>query len=138
MLRAANAPVPPFDFRLTLENMTATLGAYQEMVGDRFDFSPAAAEEIEHLREALEAFYGGVARLNGTEAGDKEARVATRRIMQLSRLLIPVNYAREGRFRQDPRRTFRRCRISPRHVFWRQVSQDRTRTTRHRFPCAEE
>ena len=38
VLRAANAPVPPFDFRLTLENMTATLGAYQEMVGDRFDF----------------------------------------------------------------------------------------------------
>jgi hypothetical protein len=101
VLRAANAPVPPFDFRKTLESMTTSLETYQQVTGDRFDFSPAATE-IDRLRKSLEPFYSGLAQLNSIQPGDDEARDATRRIMQLSRLLIPVNYAREGPFRQDP------------------------------------
>jgi hypothetical protein len=101
VLRTVNAPVPPFDFRRTIESMHASLAAYQELAGDRFDFGPAAAEG-DRLQAALESFYRRIARLTGIAVGDDRARAATRQIMELARLLIPVNYAREGPFRQDP------------------------------------
>jgi len=99
--RAANAPVPPFDFRLTLDAFEQTLGRYQEQAGGRFDFSPARPE-IDALRRDLDRFYDRVAALAGRAATDPEARRAARIQRQLARILIPVNYARLGRFWQDP------------------------------------
>ena len=99
--RAANAPVPPFDFRLTLDGFRHTLDRYQGQAGDRFDFSPAHAE-IDALRGQLDRFYAEVAGLNGREATDPAARRAAQTQRRLARLLIPVNYARQGRFWQDP------------------------------------
>jgi hypothetical protein len=99
--RVANAPVPPFDFRLTLDEFGKTLTGYQEQAGDRFDLS-AAQPEIARLREALDRFYAGVAELDGREAIDPAVRQAATIQRKLARLLIPVNYARGGRFWQDP------------------------------------
>lgn len=99
--RAANAPVPPFDFRLTLDSFTKTLETYQTQAQERFDFSPVH-EDLRALRDTLDRFYSGLDDLANAAPGDTRARAATAIQRQLARLLIPVNYAREGRFRQDP------------------------------------
>jgi hypothetical protein len=101
VLRLTNAAIPPFDFRKTLDSMSATLGAYQELAGTQFDFSPAT-DEIERLRGLLDAFNAGIERDSELAPGDPAARRATRQQIQLARLLIPVNYARAGQFQQDP------------------------------------
>ena len=99
--RAANAPVPPFDFRLTLDQFTKTLAGYQEQAGDRFDLGPARPE-IARLREALDRFYAGLGDLNGLDPIDPAVRQAATIQRKLARILIPVNYGRAGRFQQDP------------------------------------
>jgi hypothetical protein len=99
--RAANAAVPPFDSRLTLDSFAATLDDYQKQAGDRFDFSPAY-EDINALRSALDGFYGKVEHVANGDPTSPEARQASEIQRSLSRILIPVNYARQGRFWQDP------------------------------------
>jgi hypothetical protein len=99
--RTASAPVPPFDFRLTLDSFAATLDAYQAQAGDRFDFSPAR-DDLAALRADLDRFYGNVEHLTEAPAADPAVRAAAAVQRMLARILIPVNYAREGRFRQDP------------------------------------
>ncbi|MEA2526482.1 MAG: N-acetylated-alpha-linked acidic dipeptidase [Thermomicrobiales bacterium] len=99
--RAANTPVPPFDFRLTLDQFTKTLAGYQEQAGDRFDLGPAQPE-IARLREALDRFYAGIDDLQSLDAVDPAARRAASIQRKLARLLVPVNYSRAGRFWQDP------------------------------------
>src|SRR6478735_713011 len=104
VLRAVNATVPPFDFRITLDQFEATLDDYQKTAGDRFDLSPARGD-IAALRGDLDAFYAKVDGLNGADAGDPAARSASKTQRRLARILIPVNYARQGRFWQDPAET---------------------------------
>ena len=101
VLRLTNAAIPPFDFRKTLDSMTATLSAYQELAGAQFDFSPATIE-IGRLRGLLDDFNADIERNADLAPGDPAARKATRQQIQLARLLIPVNYARAGQFQQDP------------------------------------
>ena len=99
--RAANAAVPPFDFRLTLDSFAKTLEDYQGQAGDRFDFSPAY-EDMNALRSALDGFYAGVEGLSDGDPTSPAARRAAAVQMTLARILIPVNYSRQGRFWQDP------------------------------------
>lgn len=104
ILRVANAVVPAFDFRLTLDGFKATVAEYQGVAGDRFDLSPALPD-IDAARAALDGFYARVASLTATSAGDPSARSAAKIQRQLARILIPVNYARDARFKQDPAET---------------------------------
>lgn len=99
--RIANAPVPPFDFRLTLDQFRQTLDDYQAQAGERFDFSPADAD-LDALRDSLDGFYTQVDALATSEVTDPRARQASLIQRTLARTLIPVNYARQGRFWQDP------------------------------------
>ncbi|MCC6792538.1 MAG: M28 family peptidase [Thermomicrobiales bacterium] len=99
--RAASLPFLPFDFRLTLDGFERTLAGYQEQAGAAFDLQPAL-EEIATLRGSLDGFYARAAALEGRDATDPAVRAAADVQRKLARILIPVNYAREGRFRQDP------------------------------------
>jgi N-acetylated-alpha-linked acidic dipeptidase len=101
LIRAANAAVPPFDFRRTAASIAGTLAKYQDTAGDRFEFS-LALREVDRLNDALSRFYERIEGLDGIEPTDERARSATGTLIGLGRLLIPVNYAREGRFHQDP------------------------------------
>jgi hypothetical protein len=104
ILRALNATVPPFDFRLTLDSFERTLADYQQSAGDAFDFSPATAD-IAALRAELDGFYGSVAALGSADPGSAAAVRASAVQRQLARLLVSVNYSRQGRFWQDPAET---------------------------------
>jgi hypothetical protein len=104
VLRVVNAAVPRFDFRLTLDSFEKTLGEYQQIAGDRFDFSPASAD-ITALRKDLDAFYQQIDGLTGADAGDPAAKAASAQLRQLARILVAVNYSRQGRFWQDPAET---------------------------------
>jgi N-acetylated-alpha-linked acidic dipeptidase len=98
--RAAALPVLPIDFRLTLDGFEQTIAGYQRQAGNVFSFAPAAPE-IARLRSSLDAFYAQASRLTG-DAGDPKARAVSAAQRKLARILIPLNYARDGRFRQDP------------------------------------
>ncbi len=95
IFRNANAEVLPFDWRETTSEFLATIGAYQQRAGDRFDLS-LSQEAVEELQAALESFYGGV------ESGAIQAADANSVIQGLARILVPINFTREARFRHDP------------------------------------
>ena len=99
--RAANAAIPPFDFRLLVDSLAHTLDGYQQQAGNRFDCSPAD-EDLNALRSALDGFYERVDGLSDADATDPAARDAAQIQRKLARILLPVNYARQGRFWQDP------------------------------------
>jgi N-acetylated-alpha-linked acidic dipeptidase len=95
VLGVANVKVLPFDWRATTAEFKATLQGYQDATGERFDLSPSAAA-IEDLDGALQGFYDDV------RQGRIEPEAANRVIMRLARILVPINFTREARFRHDP------------------------------------
>ena len=99
--RAASLPVLPFDFRLTLDGFETTLVGYQQQAGSAFDFS-LASPEIARLRASLDTFYQRAASLADRPASDSAVRDISAAHRKLARILIPLNYARAGRFWQDP------------------------------------
>ncbi|MCP4316263.1 MAG: M28 family peptidase [Hyphomicrobiales bacterium] len=95
IFRNANVEILPFDWRQTTQEFLATIGSYQQQAGDRFDLGPSKAA-VEELHAALEAFYAGV-NSGAVAPGD-----ANRVIQGLARILVPINFTREIRFRHDP------------------------------------
>ena len=95
VLRTANAEVFPFDWRATAREFLDTIARYQSAAGDRFDLAPAR-DEAAALLEALEAFHARVGR------GEVPAAAANAVIQDLARILVPINFTREARFRHDP------------------------------------
>ena len=98
--RTANADVFPFDFRAVAQDLAHTLDTYAKAAGSRFDFTPAQAE-VERFGQAAEGLYALAARAVETGDGAACAR-CNEAIMRLARILIPINFGREGRFRHDP------------------------------------
>lgn len=95
VLRHAAKPVLPLDWRATAAEFADTVATYQAAAGDDIDLSPAR-EATRHLSEALDAFYAAIA------AGDLDPATANALLIRISRVLVPVNFAREPRFAQDP------------------------------------
>jgi hypothetical protein len=95
VLRHANADLLPADWRATAAEFSATIERYQEAAGNRFDLSPAR-EITEKLHAALDRFYATAGR--GALDLDRANEVQ----MRLARILVPINFAREPRFRHDP------------------------------------
>ena len=95
MFRNANAEILPFDWRETTREFLATIGSYQQRAGDRFDLGPSK-DAVEQLQSALESFYSGV------QSGAIGAGDANEVIQGLARILVPINFTREVRFRHDP------------------------------------
>jgi len=98
--RLLNAPVLPLDFRRTATGIGETLRTYQQAAGERFRFDAAQAA-LADLDIALGELDDAAREATRTGDRDRLARV-NGTLVGLSRLLVPVNYAREGRFRQDP------------------------------------
>jgi N-acetylated-alpha-linked acidic dipeptidase len=101
LLRVLNAPVHPFDFRLLADEFGRTLERYQEQAGAAFDFEPARST-LRELMSDLDAFYRQAGELHSRPVGDPDALRACAAIRRLARVLVPLNFTRDGRFRHDP------------------------------------
>jgi hypothetical protein len=93
--RLAASAVPPLDHREAVAEHRGVVAEYDAAAGEHYDLSPVA-EEFEALATDLETFYDDV------EAGRVDPETATDAVVELSRLLVPVAFARKGRFVQDP------------------------------------
>jgi len=101
VLRVLNAPIHPFNFANTVEEILSTLANYQEIAADRFDFQLATTEG-EKLLATLQEFHSKLESLRTAAVSDEEVREANHRLEKLSRILIRINYSRKGIFRHDP------------------------------------
>ena len=95
VFRNANAPVLPMDWRATAREFLVTLEDYQRQVKDTFDLS-ACKTAAASLLEDLERFYDSVAK------GEISQDIANFVIQDLARILVPLNFNRNPRFRHDP------------------------------------
>ena len=89
VLRVANAEVLPFDWAATCDEFLATIAGYEKASQGLADLGPARA-----ATEALKAALGG---LSAAPVAQRNAA-----LQELARVLVPVNYTREARFRHDP------------------------------------
>ncbi|MCX7380293.1 MAG: M28 family peptidase [Alphaproteobacteria bacterium] len=88
-LRVANAELLPFDWQATCDEFTATIDGYQKAAGALADLSPS--------RNAVAALKSALAALDKAPiAAQNRARHA------LARVLVPINYTNQPRFRHDP------------------------------------
>ena len=87
-LRVANAETLPFDWVATCDEFLGTIAEYQTASKGLADLS-RATEATLALKADLEALTTEPARRNAV-------------VMELSRVLVPINYTRAQRFRHDP------------------------------------
>ncbi len=88
-LRIANAEILPFDWGATCDEFLETIAEYQAASNGLADLSDCKA--------ATEALKASLAKLADAEPTKRNAA-----LQELSRILVPVNYTREARFRHDP------------------------------------
>ncbi|WP_342362767.1 M28 family peptidase [Terrarubrum flagellatum] len=94
-LRHANAAILPADWRETAKEFAATVARYATASKGLADLTVAKVE-IDALAKTLDAFYASV------ESGAIKPKAANAAIQKLARILVPINFAREPRFRHDP------------------------------------
>ncbi len=85
----------PLDWRETAAEFLATVERYQAAAGSHFDLTPAR-EATAALQQALATLYGRI------QSGSVDAGKANDALMRLARILVPINFTREARFRHDP------------------------------------
>jgi hypothetical protein len=95
ILRHANAEILPVDWRAAIEEFAATLASYQRAAADHADLTPSHTA-LEGVRSRLETLYAGIG------AGRIRPDAANEALMRLARVLVPINFTREPRFRHDP------------------------------------
>jgi hypothetical protein len=95
VLGVANARILPFDWTAVTREMAETVESYQTAAGSSFDLGPAN-RAIRELDKALRGFR------RACQTGSVSAERANAVIMGLARILVPINFTREARFRHDP------------------------------------
>jgi N-acetylated-alpha-linked acidic dipeptidase len=95
VIGVANAAILPFDWSATVGEFAATVEKYQKAAGDAFDLAPAA-KAIKDLDKACKKFARAI------KARKVKPAAANRVILGLARILVPINFTREARFRHDP------------------------------------
>jgi len=91
----ANAEVLPIDWRDGVKEINDAVARYAAVKDAGVDLSDVVTAS-RGLAEKIAALHGKI------ESGAVGARKANDALMALSRALVPLNYARGGRFRQDP------------------------------------
>jgi len=84
-----NAEVLPFDWQATCDEFLDTIRSYQTASRGTADLGAAKA-----ATEALKAALGKLSSAPAAQRNDV--------LHRLSRILVPINYTREVRFRHDP------------------------------------
>lgn len=100
IVRTVNAPVLPFDYRATVDELRAAVSRYQDAAGHDIDLEPTQ-DALEALRDALDEMY----EMFTTIGDDKDRRTAANDAqVDIARILVTLGYTQDGRFRQDPAR----------------------------------
>ncbi|MBL8837770.1 MAG: M28 family peptidase [Alphaproteobacteria bacterium] len=94
-LRNANDDVLPYDWRATAAEFGRTIESYQKAAGAAFDLAPSKAA-LASFAASLDKLYSGIA------SGKAKKKAANEALMRLARVLVPINFTREPRFRHDP------------------------------------
>ncbi|WP_324716865.1 M28 family metallopeptidase [Carboxydochorda subterranea] len=101
--RLATVPVLPLRFRAMVADMHEAARRYAALSEGRVDLEPVlrALQELDLALVPVEEMAAGAA---GPAAADDAPalREINRALVELSRILVPLHFAREGRFRQDP------------------------------------
>jgi N-acetylated-alpha-linked acidic dipeptidase len=95
VIGVANATYLPFDWSATVAEFAATIEKYQKEAVDAFDLAPAA-KAVKDLAKALKKLQAGI------KTRKVKPAKANPVIMGLARILVPINFTREARFRHDP------------------------------------
>jgi N-acetylated-alpha-linked acidic dipeptidase len=99
--RVINNPIHPFDFRQLAQEFLSTLTNYAHAAGEEINFRPAF-NALSQLKEELDTLYQHAQDLADREVNDPEVRRINDKILNLARILIPINFTRHGRFRTEP------------------------------------
>lgn len=95
VLRNANEEILPYDWRAVAKEFASTLERYQKAAKKKFDFSPTE-KAIKELQRTLGKFYSGI------NKGSVKKGEANDVILELARLLVPINFTQDLRFFHDP------------------------------------
>ena len=95
VLRHANAEILPSDWRETAKEFADTVARYEAAAQGMADLGPSK-DAVAALAAALDSFHAGIA------AGRIAPASANAVIQGLARILVPLNFTREPRFRHDP------------------------------------
>jgi hypothetical protein len=96
-LRAVAAPVHPLDFRATCNQIDGLLEGYGARLEDWIDLA-SSRDQVDKLRNCLEGLYDRAMTITSVSDGAS----VNEALRGISRDLVPVVYARESRYRQDP------------------------------------
>ncbi|MBM3521850.1 MAG: Zn-dependent exopeptidase M28, partial [Alphaproteobacteria bacterium] len=94
-LRHASDKVLPSDWRATMKEFAKTIDGYEEASKGLADLSPSR-KALAALSRSVSALYAGIA------AGRVKPKAANEALRRLARVLVPINFTREPRFRHDP------------------------------------
>lgn len=98
-LRTLNAPLHPFDWRVTTASFRQRLAEYRQAAGSQFDLGPSF-EALDALDQALERFYASAPLSD--DASDPQVKRFNFAQRRLGRLLVRVNFSRMPEFWHDP------------------------------------
>ena len=99
--RVLNNPVHPFDLRALVCELRATLDRYAASASGAVDFT-SALTAAEALQAELDRLYRHVPALARRPVSDPAVRAFNDAMIEIERILIPINYTRRGRFRTEP------------------------------------
>ena len=99
--RVVNNTFYPFDFRNLASEFSETLTTYADAAGDDADFTPCF-HALDQLTTDLDTLYQKLDSLNNHSITDIEVQAVNDVLLKLARILIPINYTRQGKFRTEP------------------------------------
>lgn len=99
--RVLNNPIHPFDFRKVAAEFRDKLNQYANGAADEVKFD-SAFDALEGFEKELDALYGKIPGLLKRPVTDPGVRAANDAMLELARILVPINYTRSGRFRTEP------------------------------------
>jgi len=97
VFRLATYKIYPMNFIKTVDKSIQTLSSYNEQAAGHFDLTPII-NDFQKLLQKLEQAY----KLVKPECSEEIAKEFNKLLIKLSRILIPVNYTKSGRFSHDP------------------------------------
>jgi hypothetical protein len=102
IVRILNAPLHPFDYAASVDEIRAAVAEYQRAAGDEADLT-SILDLLDRLGPEVAAWQvEAAARIARSPEDTLLRRALNARLRRLARQLVPLNYARGDRFDHDP------------------------------------